>query len=62
MSDGGFQDSLGARAVTLTLALATATDAVALFVAPHGCAPQWGINAVQFGRVDLPLTVLVLSS
>jgi hypothetical protein len=29
-------------------------------VAPHGCASQWGINAVQFGGVDLPLAVLVL--
>ena len=31
-------------------------------VAPHGCASQWGINAVQFGGVDLPLAVLVLSN
>jgi hypothetical protein len=26
----------------------------------HGCTSQWGINAVQFGGVDLPLAVFVL--
>jgi hypothetical protein len=29
-------------------------------VAPHGWAPQWGVNAVQFGGIDLPVAVLVL--
>ena len=31
------------------------------FVGPLGSATQWGINAVQFGGVDLPLAGLVLS-
>ena len=28
----------------------------------HGRAPQWGIDAVQFGKIDLPFAVLVLSN
>ena len=60
---GGFQGGVGAQAVILKLALATATDAGA---AAYRC-PAWmsfamGINAVQFGGVDLPLAVLVLSN